>query len=560
MISAYECFKFVAAQRKRGPRKPPPVLTRDEERSLKKLEASVTAILYEHFGGAPVRFEFNERVLPQVAHALRYEAEEKGWRVTASLTPEKLSMMLVPEILELSDGDLEEDDPAGQLPLMGNQAVMVPHEGPRLLVILPTRGRPAQVLSVIAEYRAKAGMPITIEVIIDDDDPTMMASNVLQRLSALGCVVTVGRHKSKIDACNGGKIRDWEVLLLASDDMMPIADGYAVRVMEAMEEHFPHLDGAIYFDDGYQGENLCTLPIFGRRLYDQFGYVYEPSYTSLFSDTEQTCVLRALGRLQYIDEKIIEHRHHVWGRSPKDALYQKNDAFWEKDKAVYESREAIRRPHAQIGFDTPPLWLSVCIATLPDRRPQLDRLLDHLYTQILRRKERVGADDGYVQCLREVEILVDSREDITVGQKRQALLERTRGLYVAFIDDDDWVSHDYIDRVVGALRNNPGTDCASLKGVMTTAGAVPETFEHSIKHMEWRSEDGAHYRSPNHLNAVRRDLALKVGFPSLSHAEDFDYSKRLRPLLQREASTGDADLYHYWYWPGKTAVTSKENG
>lgn len=115
-----------------------------------------------------------------------------------------------------------------------------------------------------------AGCPIAIEVVIDDDDEDMLACEVQQRLAALGCVVTVDHHRSKISACNAGRIEDWDILVLASDDMMPVRNGWAARVIAAMEEHFPHLDGAVFFDDGHQHENCVTLPILGRRLYRQF--------------------------------------------------------------------------------------------------------------------------------------------------------------------------------------------------------------------------------------------------------------------------------------------------
>jgi hypothetical protein len=256
--------------------------------------------------------------------------------------------------------------------------------------------------------------------------------------------------------------------------------------------------------------------------------VYNPAYRSLFCDTEQTQVLLSTGRLAYVDKKIIEHRHHVWGRAKKDALYAKNDALWDRDEAVFKERQ-------KRNFDLPAPGLSICICTLPARRVQLDRLLDHLWAQIL------------TKCPRGVEVVVDSREGITIGQKRQALLERARGAFVAFIDDDDLVAFNYIERVVSALQTSPNIDCVALNGIITTDGERPERFEHSLKYTEWGKTDGIHRRSPNHLNPIRRELALKASFPSVNHAEDFEYSKRLLPLLKNEVSTGIQPLYYYFY-------------
>ncbi len=519
--------------------------TSSEERAIAKLEAAIDASLHEKFNGAPFKLEFQEVIDPKIAHAIQRKYEEGGgWRVGVTHAPLMCAFSFLPTYAAVSTAKPTE----AKLPLVATAKpkLMQIASGKRLLVRFPTRGRPTQALAVLEKYRTMAGVPVTIEVILDDDDTSMLAADVLQRLIALDCVVTVQSARGKIAACNGGRAKDWDVLVLASDDMVPVVDSYAARVLAAMEKHFPYLDGAIYFSDGHHGANLCTLPIMGRRLVEQFGYVYYPEYQSLFSDTEQTVVLKALGRLTYVDETIIEHRHYVWGTAPKDALYHTNETYWDVDKAAFERRFKTQQPLAQIPFDSPPLWLTICIATLPIRRARLEHLLDHLWQQILDFTNPVGDEHA-----RMIEVVVDDREGPTVGEKRQALLERARGHFVAFVDDDDWVAPDYVRRVVEAIGFNPQADCASLVGVMTTAGAVPEHFAHSIKNAEWRTDDGIHLRTPNHLNAVRTSLALKVGFKAVSKAEDFDYSKRLQPLLKQEASTGDAPLYYYFYWPGK---------
>jgi hypothetical protein len=306
--------------------------------------------------------------------------------------------------------------------------------------------------------------------------------------------------------------------------------------MEEMEHHWPHFDGAIFFNDGYQKSNLCTLPIMGRRLYDQFGFVYEPAYESLFCDREQTDLLRDMGRLVYIDEKIIEHRHHVWGRAPKDELYERNDAREAKDKATWERRRRSRRAYSQFAHDAPAMWVSILICSLPERWQMLRGLVDELYRQI-----------ESAIALRQVEVVIDDREGVTVGEKRDSLLKRARGHYIAFVDDDDAVAHDYVVRVISAVSGDLSVDCASLVGVVTTDGANPKEFRHSIEYDGWFYKDGAHRRCPNHLNAVRRDLALQAGFVNQNVGEDVEYSSRLRPLLKKEATTGDKPLYFYFY-------------
>jgi len=513
MISVTEALAFVT-------------FTLEEQRALEKLEAVIDGDLVSKFNGAPLRFDFADEISPKIAAAIqrKYEAGG-GWRVVSDLKSRALSF--IPMFLPQSAKHEKKALP----PITVQQTLVPVDHGQRLHVRMPTRSRPAQAIEALIRYRTMAGIPITIEVVIDEDDSSMLAPEVLQRLHALGCVITVGRHKSKVEAVNAGRVRDFDVLLLASDDMMPVVDGYAARALQAMYEHFPFLDGLVFFDDGYAHDRCCTLPIMGRRLLQMFdNNVYEPAYKSLCCDQEQTDVLSALGRIKYIDEKIIEHRHWVTG-APKDALYARNDALHGEDKALYEKRKRDNRSVCT--------WLSVCICSLPSRRSMLLRLYEHLWSQLR-------------GCY--VEILVDDREAVTIGEKRQALLERARGKFVCYVDDDDWVAHDYVERIISAVSKVPDADCVALNGVMLTAGEVPEPFYNSLKYTEWSSKDGQHYRTPTHLSPVRRELALKAGFVAKSRGEDHAYSIALRPLLKREVSAGEAPLYYYWYQPSKGAT------
>jgi len=517
---------------------PPLSLNIEQEIDLDYVDSIVESLIFAHFVGkmfaVPVPAKF-----ASVLDALAARYETGGWSV--GIFPQRQGDVVTEILLALAPrGEVAHaaTTPSNELPPLETPfiAPAVTATTKRLLVRMPTRGRPAQALRVLADYRSMAGMPITLEVVIDEDDETMLAAPALQRMNALGCVITVGKHESKIEAVNGGRVTEWDVLLLASDDMQPVQQGWAVEVMRAMEEHWPHLDGAIYQDDSYAHKRCVTLPIIGKRFYDQFGFVYEHEYASLVCDVEQHELWTAMGRLIYVDRALITHKHPAAGQAAKDALYERNDALHSADQAVYEKRKSTVCKHSQFRFDAPPLWMTICIATVPERRAQLERLLDEIYAQIIR------------DAPRQVEVIVDAGAG-NIGEKRQRMLEKARGHFVASADDDDLVSHDYIARVVGALRENPDADCASLVGTMTTFGNLPQKFEHDLKHTEWKQEGTLHVRPPNHLNAVRRELALQVGFVSATKGEDHEFSKALHPLLKKQASTGDAPLYYYFCMP-----------
>ena len=503
----------------------------EELQLLTKIEASIDGMIVKTFSsdksaGAPIRFSVQQNVEPKIAYAIARRYEAQGWRVSV-ITAAPLALQFVPEMRAPS---APSPAAAKSLPPVVHITPTVAPASKRLLIRMATRSRPAQALEVLAKYRAMAGVPVIIEVVIDEDDETMLAAPVIQRLVSLDCVITVGKHKNKIDAMNAGRVTEWDIIVAASDDQVPVMEGYGKLIIDEMEKHFPYLDGGIYFNDGQQGANCATTSIMGRRLYEQLGSViYWPEYKSLFCDAEYTDLARAMGRLAYIPVMPIEHRHPAWGLATLDKQYVKNQNFWDADQALYLARKAR-------NFDAPEMMLTIGILTIPSRKVMFERLLDYLYVQILR------------DAPRECEILVDSGEG-TMGAKRQRILERAKGKFVAFVDDDDWISSQYVSRTIDALKATPDADCASLVGMMTTAGASPERFEHSIKHDGCYTKDGVHYRTPRQINAIRLDHALATGYKDIHYVDDQDFCERVRPLLKVEADTGSEPLYLYFWDP-----------
>ena len=174
--------------------------------------------------------------------------------------------------------------------------------------------------------------------------------------------------------------------------------------------------------------------------------------------------------------------------------------------------------------------LSILIPSLNSRKDKLEELMNVLRPQ---KKDNV-----------EFLVLADGGQ-MSIGQKRNMLLMQSHGEYVSFVDDDDMVPNDYVDRIVTALaKHNP--DCTSLTGRIVFSDGYSRPFVHSLRHDRWIDdhENKVYYRPPNHLNAVRRDLAVKVGFPQVNLGEDRHFSVNIRPLLKKEAWI-DGELYEY---------------
>lgn len=163
----------------------------------------------------------------------------------------------------------------------------------------------------------------------------------------------------------------------------------------------------------------------------------------------------------------------------------------------------------------------------------------------------------------------------TIGANRNAAVADAIGEYVCFIDDDDMVRADYVERILKAINPNRSAleydsfyimdkeygyqlitigdmdswdfspDVVGFKGHYIVGEARPQLFVHSMQYKEWTTVGAVHQRCPNHLNPVKRELALQVPYPEKNHGEDQDYSMALLPLLKTEVMIDDCIMYFY---------------
>lgn len=155
------------------------------------------------------------------------------------------------------------------------------------------------------------------------------------------------------------------------------------------------------------------------------------------------------------------------------------------------------------------------------------------------------------QASKKVEILsyVDNREK-SIGFKRNLLLDKAKGDYVCFVDDDDDVSDTYIDNILKALKTNP--DCVSMTGIITFSGNHPRTFIHSLKYKTFFDADSIYYRPPNHLNPIKTSIAKQFKFPDKSFSEDADWAMQIcnADVLKTEVEI-NTPYYFYRFEPNK---------
>jgi hypothetical protein len=323
-------------------------------------------------------------------------------------------------------------------------------------------------------------------------------------------------NSSKIEACNANMSEigwDWEIVVLVSDDMIPQVKGWDDVIRSHMLSKYPDTDGLLWLNDGGQGDKLNTLCVYGRAMYNRLGYIYHPEYKSLFCDTELTdrCRGDLADKTTYVPYCIIRHEHPGFGYQVMDSLYAKNQRFWSQDLYTYIRRKAYP-----------------CLTT-----------------SLHEKMKRIAPDLRYEICL-----AFDSRE-MSVGLKRNQLLQGAKGKYMAFIDDDDEITDAYVEDLQETVRGE--------FPVMRLRGKIADyTFTHSLENPidGMMARGDVFLRPPNHLNPMWTDVAKLVPFRDATRGEDLDWTIRLSRSgsLKREY-VSDPSRLHYIYNLGQRVMT-----
>jgi hypothetical protein len=217
----------------------------------------------------------------------------------------------------------------------------------KILVKFPTRSRKNKFFNVLKKYHQFSNNidDITFQITLDNDDIEMNNPDTIEILKSFKNTTFVfGNSKSKIDAVNRDidTNGDWDIILLASDDMIPNVKGYDEIIINKMKEFYPDTDGVLWFNDGFQGKKLNTLCILGKKYYERFGYIYHPDYKSTWCDNEFMDVANLLDKQTYIDDVIIKHEHPDWGFGNRDVIHDENFNNVNYDMMVYKNRKSVK--------------------------------------------------------------------------------------------------------------------------------------------------------------------------------------------------------------------------
>lgn len=184
--------------------------------------------------------------------------------------------------------------------------------------------------------------------------------------------------------------------------------------------------------------------------------------------------------------------------------------------------------------------LSILIPTLKERKILFMTLLRVI-------KKQAELCYKVHPTLGEVEIIWDNSKKFTegglsIGEKRQSLVNKANGDYLCFLDDDDTVSPDYIETLLRlCYQKNDVCTFSSFSKLDNYWLLVNMSLFNKTND---QSKPGIIKRLPWHICPVKSVYAKKVKFQNSNYGEDWQWFSEVLRMCTSESHT-DAILHQY---------------
>lgn len=207
-----------------------------------------------------------------------------------------------------------------------------------ILIKFPSRGRPDKFKFSLNQYINKCSNNHTLYFIcsFDEDDLSMNNDEIKNYLSQyVNLSYYYGNSKSKIEAINSNIDRfNFDILILAADDLYPIVDNYDDIIVNDMKTYFSDMDGTLHYMNPTWEERLDIGCIMTQKYFNRFNFIYHPSYKSIYCDNEYMETAKILQKHKYISKQLFAHNFVV-----SDITADRNWVFNKEDEDNYNLRK-----------------------------------------------------------------------------------------------------------------------------------------------------------------------------------------------------------------------------
>tara|TARA_Y100001973_G_C5069012_1_gene266591 strand:+ start:47 stop:769 length:723 start_codon:yes stop_codon:yes gene_type:complete len=213
-------------------------------------------------------------------------------------------------------------------------------------ILTPTRNRPNNCDRFIKSLYETTQYTGTLELLfyVDSDDPAKdiykeieerWQNNFWRVEFVIGEPMSVSKSWNIIAKKSLG-----DIMIMGNDDLVYKTVRWDSKLMAKLIE----LDNPYYltwFNDGINGNRHCAFPVISREWYETLGYFSPGVFNFGYNDTWVYDIAKRVGKLNYMNEILVEHLHFSVGKSNMDDTYARNRSqekgnLYRKDKEIYE--------------------------------------------------------------------------------------------------------------------------------------------------------------------------------------------------------------------------------
>ena len=212
-----------------------------------------------------------------------------------------------------------------------------------LTIFVPTRGRPRAATSFQEVFERSCSGNTEVIFILSSDDEYLPEYLALNRLGSLNKVIQVTLERRGMASplnlgfqswCSNPRTFPSYAVGFMGDDHRPRTVGWDLDYLNALtalsgrcnNRRSPGV-GMVYGNDLLQGENLPTQVAMTTTIPATLGRMVPNELSHLYTDTYWLELGKALGKLQYLPEVVVEHMHPGAGKAVIDEGYEFSGSF-----------------------------------------------------------------------------------------------------------------------------------------------------------------------------------------------------------------------------------------
>jgi hypothetical protein len=206
-----------------------------------------------------------------------------------------------------------------------------------LTIYVPTKGRPQNAIRLQKAFHDTTTLNTRVIFILSDNDDKLPQ---YKNAGLNETILVTPQQPGFVSPLNLGYLKDRRkvysyALGFMGDDHLPVTPGWDEKLVNALLEM---QGGLVYANDLFQGAAIPTSIIMSYHVPLALGYMTLPTLKHLYADNYWLDLGRAINKIKYLPDVVIEHLHPAVGKAFTDPGYIFSGSFDldQSDRKEYE--------------------------------------------------------------------------------------------------------------------------------------------------------------------------------------------------------------------------------